>query len=284
MAKEQDLSLNPQKISGVCGRLMCCLRYEFDAYKDFKSRAPKINAQIETPEGKAKVVELDVPREVVTIKTAEDKKIKIPLVEMKKAKGEDRPSIVDQETFDTYADPVMLDASLDIFTSTLQLTGNDKLASRPCGGSCGHKQGDKPPKQQEQKQSRKRRRRTHVNGDEVTSESNSSREKSGNKKDNRSGKPKRAGQNQKRNSSKGPENKNNGNTKSARKPSGGNKGAERGNAGNKPRPGQKSSGLRGSGGDNKPQTKAAASTQNNQSSSGRKSRRRSHKAGSTSHE
>ena len=35
MAKEQDLSLNPQKISGVCGRLMCCLRYEFDAYKDF---------------------------------------------------------------------------------------------------------------------------------------------------------------------------------------------------------------------------------------------------------
>ena len=39
MAKEQDLSLNPQKISGVCGRLMCCLRYEFDAYKDFKGRA-----------------------------------------------------------------------------------------------------------------------------------------------------------------------------------------------------------------------------------------------------
>lgn len=41
MAKEQDLSLNPQKISGVCGRLMCCLRYEYEAYKDFKSRAPR---------------------------------------------------------------------------------------------------------------------------------------------------------------------------------------------------------------------------------------------------
>ena len=51
MAKEQDLSLNPQKISGVCGRLMCCLRYEFDAYKDFKSRAPKQNATVETPDG-----------------------------------------------------------------------------------------------------------------------------------------------------------------------------------------------------------------------------------------
>ena len=41
MAKEQDLPLNPTKISGVCGRLMCCLRYEFEAYKDFKQRAPK---------------------------------------------------------------------------------------------------------------------------------------------------------------------------------------------------------------------------------------------------
>ena len=41
MAKEQNLSLNPQKISGVCGRLMCCLRYEYDTYKEFNSRAPK---------------------------------------------------------------------------------------------------------------------------------------------------------------------------------------------------------------------------------------------------
>ena len=63
MAKEQDLSLNPQKISGVCGRLMCCLRYEFDAYKDFKGRAPKHNGTVQTPDGPAKVVDLDVPRE-----------------------------------------------------------------------------------------------------------------------------------------------------------------------------------------------------------------------------
>ena len=54
MAKEQDLPLNSSKISGVCGRLMCCLRYEFEAYRDFKQRAPKKNAVIETPLGKAK--------------------------------------------------------------------------------------------------------------------------------------------------------------------------------------------------------------------------------------
>ena len=44
MAKEQNLSLNPQKISGCCGRLMCCLRYEYEAYKEVNSRAPKVGA------------------------------------------------------------------------------------------------------------------------------------------------------------------------------------------------------------------------------------------------
>ena len=53
MAKEQDLPLNPLKISGLCGRLMCCLRYEYDAYKDFKGRAPKRNAIIETARGRS---------------------------------------------------------------------------------------------------------------------------------------------------------------------------------------------------------------------------------------
>lgn len=71
MAKEQDLPLNPGKVSGACGRLMCCLRYEFEAYKDFKSRAPKANATVETPAGQAKVVELDTLRERVRIKMTE---------------------------------------------------------------------------------------------------------------------------------------------------------------------------------------------------------------------
>ena len=68
MAKAQDLSLNPQKISGLCGRLMCCLRYENEAYKDFKSRAPKAGATVQTPDGPAKVDSLDVPREYVKVR------------------------------------------------------------------------------------------------------------------------------------------------------------------------------------------------------------------------
>lgn len=88
MAKEQDLPLNPQKISGACGRLMCCLRYEFDAYKDFKQRAPKRNAIVETPKGLAKVVELNTPRELVTMRLEDGERITVPLSGMECGKGE----------------------------------------------------------------------------------------------------------------------------------------------------------------------------------------------------
>jgi hypothetical protein len=81
MAKAQDLPLNPLKISGLCGRLMCCLRYEYEAYKDYKSRAPKLGASIETPKGPVKVVSLDAPRETVTLGT-EDGRVTVPLEKM----------------------------------------------------------------------------------------------------------------------------------------------------------------------------------------------------------
>lgn len=82
MAKEQDLPLNTSKISGACGRLMCCLRYEFDAYRDFKRRAPKRNAVIETPLGKAKIVEYDTPKEQLALRLESGKQIRIPLADM----------------------------------------------------------------------------------------------------------------------------------------------------------------------------------------------------------
>ncbi len=82
MAKEQDLPLTSNKISGACGRLMCCLRYEFEAYRDFKSRAPKRNAVIDTPLGLAKVVEYDTPKEQLALRIENGKVIRIPLGEM----------------------------------------------------------------------------------------------------------------------------------------------------------------------------------------------------------
>lgn len=82
MAKEQDLPLTSNKISGACGRLMCCLRYEFEAYRDFKGRAPKRNAVIDTPLGKAKVVEYDTPKEQLSLRLENGKVIRVPLAEM----------------------------------------------------------------------------------------------------------------------------------------------------------------------------------------------------------
>ncbi len=57
MAKEQGLSLNPTKISGTCGRLMCCLKYEQDTYEHLLRVTPKVGAIVDTPDGKGKVVE-----------------------------------------------------------------------------------------------------------------------------------------------------------------------------------------------------------------------------------
>ena len=87
MAKEQDLPLNSSKISGVCGRLMCCLRYEFDAYRDFKQRAPKKNNLIDTPLGKAKIVEYNTPRETLLLRLENGKSFTIALKDMTCSEG-----------------------------------------------------------------------------------------------------------------------------------------------------------------------------------------------------
>lgn len=82
MAKEQDLPLNSTKISGACGRLMCCLRYEFEAYRDFKGRAPKRNAVIDTPLGKGKIIEYDTPKEQIVLRLESGKQIRVALADM----------------------------------------------------------------------------------------------------------------------------------------------------------------------------------------------------------
>ncbi len=68
MAKEQNLSLNPTKISGVCGRLMCCLKYEQDNYEQTRKNMPRIGKDVETPEGFGPVVDLNVLKETVTVR------------------------------------------------------------------------------------------------------------------------------------------------------------------------------------------------------------------------
>jgi cell fate regulator YaaT (PSP1 superfamily) len=79
MAKDQDLPLNPLKISGICGRLMCCLKYEYDVYREFKEKAPKKGTVIETEYGPASVIDYNVPRELVIVELESGQKISVPL-------------------------------------------------------------------------------------------------------------------------------------------------------------------------------------------------------------
>lgn len=72
MAKNQGLSLNPQKISGLCGRLMCCLGYENDYYAEASKKVPKIGSEVQTPEGRGMVVNVDMLKMSVRVKI-EDK-------------------------------------------------------------------------------------------------------------------------------------------------------------------------------------------------------------------
>lgn len=67
MAKTQDLSLNPSKVSGVCGRLLCCLSYENEQYRQLKAVMPKLAQKIETPLGSGTVVSLQLLKGVVTV-------------------------------------------------------------------------------------------------------------------------------------------------------------------------------------------------------------------------
>ena len=68
MAKTQNLSLNPAKISGTCGRLMCCLKYEQEAYEDLLRTSPKMESFVDTPDGRGTVVEIDLLRQRVKVR------------------------------------------------------------------------------------------------------------------------------------------------------------------------------------------------------------------------
>ena len=72
MAKTQNLSLNPTKISGACGRLMCCLKYEQEAYEDVLKRTPKLESLVETPDGVGTVNAVQLLREKVKVRLDND--------------------------------------------------------------------------------------------------------------------------------------------------------------------------------------------------------------------
>jgi len=72
MAKEQNISLNPSKISGNCGRLMCCLKYENEVYEEKLSRLPEVGERVKTPDGVGEVDGVETLKEIVRVKIKDD--------------------------------------------------------------------------------------------------------------------------------------------------------------------------------------------------------------------
>jgi cell fate regulator YaaT (PSP1 superfamily) len=75
MVKEQNLALNPAKISGICGRLMCCLSYEYDMYVEYKKGFPKLGKRIKIPQGEGKVIKHNALTSSITVELEDGKEI-----------------------------------------------------------------------------------------------------------------------------------------------------------------------------------------------------------------
>ncbi|OGN92150.1 MAG: stage 0 sporulation family protein [Chloroflexi bacterium RBG_13_48_17] len=79
MAKEQDIALNPMKTSGVCGRLLCCLNYEYEQYRAMKEKLPPLHQEVSTALGNAKVVSRNPLKETATVELETGVTVELPL-------------------------------------------------------------------------------------------------------------------------------------------------------------------------------------------------------------
>ena len=269
MAKEQNLSLNPQKISGVCGRLMCCLRYEYETYKEFNSRAPKMGAKVETPEGIAKVTDINVPSEQIALSLEDGTVLKIPLADFETPEEGRRPHKISAEVFEQYMQKSKLDGlgGADLI-DVVNFSGEDIPAqSRPAAPLNGT--NDQSTGSKDGKRRRRRRNRSGKDGSQSNQGSSSQKNNQG----------KRESQNGKNGKKQRPNNKNN-QSKGGQKRDGN-------RAKQQVRPGQKSSGLSTlrdqNASSNKPR-QASAGAGGSASSTHRKSRRRRHTTGGESND
>jgi len=84
MAKDQGLALNPSKISGACGRLMCCLQYEHQTYKELSQTMPKIGSNIQTPEGLGRVLKNNIIEQTILVRLEDESILTYTMEELPK--------------------------------------------------------------------------------------------------------------------------------------------------------------------------------------------------------
>ena len=210
MAKTQGLSLNPAKISGACGRLMCCLKYEQEAYEDAVKRMPKNESFVETPDGVGTVSAVDFLRERVKVRLedvpdapqtyAPDELNVIRSGKGRRPEGYVAPPKEELEKLRKSTPAPQPDEPRDLSGSVsaalASLEGEEKSPGRP-----RRRSGDRPPRQKESQQSRPRaeskprneprpRQETRLNGGELARETPSGQSRNRRRRRRSGGKPK----------------------------------------------------------------------------------------------
>jgi cell fate regulator YaaT (PSP1 superfamily) len=149
MAKEQDLPLNPSKISGACGRLLCCLVYEHEQYRELRGQLPKVGQVVSTPAGMAKVASLNVLKQTVTLRLEEGyATLEMPVDELRVQYG---TAVRPVETAEE------VDASLVVKQEAVQATvGGSPGEGEPAAGE--------PASQRRRRRRRRGRRSGHSTG------------------------------------------------------------------------------------------------------------------------
>ena len=177
MAKTQNLSLNPTKISGTCGRLMCCLKYEQEAYEDLIKTAPKADSFVDTPDGRGTVVDVNLLRQSVKVRMENSpetvgcyKNCDICVLRSGKAKKNDPPIPADlapisgsgqkpRRTEEKQEDPAFLEP-VKFRYSTESLVEEQPIAAEP-------EEVREEPKQRRNKPNRPKKPRNEDQGEKI---------------------------------------------------------------------------------------------------------------------
>ena len=146
MAKEQNLSLSPTKISGICGRLMCCLKYEQDAYESMRKQMPRTGREVLTPDGSGTVLENNVITERTRVKVAlNDGTFDVreyPFRELRVKNASSRPKLPDEEN---------ASVNTEEEADALSLEAETGLPSPAFGDDAPASELKKPPKKQQKR-------------------------------------------------------------------------------------------------------------------------------------
>ena len=142
MAKEQSLFLNPLKFSGTCGKLMCCLKYEYPIYKEVKSRMPALGSIVNTPKGSGKIVDYNVIKETLSVEHEDGIVVQYTIEELSQASDKKPENPCSCENCPVSSEQLPAEDAPEASKNKDENGGND--SSRPRGRRRSRRRPNKP--------------------------------------------------------------------------------------------------------------------------------------------